>query len=155
MGVTNPQTLQKVVIATYLHDLGMAMLNRKYLEKTVLNQKEYFEMISHTKHGGNILKTEMGINDPVMEGIMYNHHERLDGSGYPRRKKCLKIQERVVAIIDAFDEMTYKKSDVGEKSPGEAIQYMQKHMGAKLDMQVLNQFAYLLKKEGVLEQDSD
>ena len=92
--------------AALLHDIGKIGIPDSILNKpTRLTDVEYAIVKSHTTMGGDILKDRITIG--IAEDVARSHHERYDGSGYPRGLKGEEISEeaRIVAIADAFDAM--------------------------------------------------
>jgi len=146
IGVKNPVIMKKVIFAAYIHDIGKSRFPMSIIDKAVLNEKQRLEMSNHPIHGANILKIDLKIKDEIIEGMILNHHEFLDGSGYPRRKKGLKVVEKAMTIIDSFDNQTYKKSGVGEKTFEQTFNHMTGPMVKKLDQSILRQFTFVIKK---------
>lgn len=89
-----------------------------------LNDEERREIESHVTHSFNFLsKIPWGKSFPRIAEIVYAHHEKLDGSGYPRRLKAKEIpfQARMMTVADIFDALTawdrpYKKAVSVEKA---------------------------------------
>lgn len=92
--------------------------------KGSLSPAERHEIEMHVTHSYNFLtKIPWTANFPDIDKVVYSHHERLDGSGYPRRLKQDEIpfQARMMAVADVFDALTawdrpYKKSVSPEKA---------------------------------------
>lgn len=112
---------EKICIAGYLHDIGKLFIPLNILEKCgTLEPREYAQMKLHS------YKTLVMIN-PIEElgDIVYwaaNHHERLDGSGYPFRLQAtsLDVPSRIMAVADVFTAMTenrpYRQGLAAEKT---------------------------------------
>lgn len=107
--------LQTLGLCGLLHDIGKVRTPDEILKKPGrLTPDEYRIIKEHTVHGRNIL---LGNKDcpPMAVEVAHNHHERLDGSGYPRglREGDIGAFIRIVAIADTYDAMTttrvYKK----------------------------------------------
>lgn len=76
--------LEQIAIGTFLHDIGMMFIDKKILKKTdKLTEEEYKEVQGHTTYGYKLLKGNENIGF-VAAHIAYQHHERQDGTGYPR-----------------------------------------------------------------------
>jgi putative nucleotidyltransferase with HDIG domain len=94
-------------IAALLHDIGKMGISKKILFKPEkLDDVEYQIVQAHSVIGNNILRKTLGL--PKAAVYVRDHHERWDGSGYPRGLKGEKIslQGRIISICDAFDTMT-------------------------------------------------
>ncbi|SDL81080.1 HD-GYP domain-containing protein [Halarsenatibacter silvermanii] len=97
-----------LVQAGIFHDIGKAKIPESILKKPdALTKKEFEFMKQHSVFGFRMVKESQQIEDEVAAGIL-THHERYDGSGYPRQYEGEKIPlfGRVLAIVDAFDAMT-------------------------------------------------
>lgn len=95
-----------VEIAAKLHDVGKLMVPAEILAKPTRLTKPEFELIKgHVEAGYDILK-EIDFGLPVAE-IMRQHHERLDGSGYPigLREQQIRLESRVLAVADVAESM--------------------------------------------------
>jgi HD-GYP domain-containing protein (c-di-GMP phosphodiesterase class II) len=70
------------------------------------------------------------------------HHERLDGSGYPKGLKGsgIPIQARIIAIADAYDAMTSARSYRGALSDEVAVEELKKNAGTQFDSDLVNLF---------------
>jgi HD-GYP domain-containing protein (c-di-GMP phosphodiesterase class II) len=100
--------IEKTVLSGLLFDIGKTRIPKEILEKKGLLTKEEMETVkSHIGYSVSICK-ESGITDKeVLEGIS-THHERYDGSGYPRGLVGTQIPliGRILAVADTFDAMT-------------------------------------------------
>jgi putative two-component system response regulator len=94
-------------VAGYLHDIGKMAVPAEILSKPSALTDTEFEMIkSHVAHGDDILR-KVKMPWPVAE-VAYQHHERLDGSGYPNGLKAdsIRIESKIMAIADVIEAMT-------------------------------------------------
>lgn len=99
--------LNRLSLLATLHDIGKITIAKEILTKpSQLNDEEWKIMKKHPEHGYNIASasSEFAL---VAEEIL-SHHERWDGSGYPRRiaGKAIPYLARIISIIDAYDVMT-------------------------------------------------
>lgn len=95
-----------MVIASRFHDIGKCRIPDEILKKKGrLTPEEYAVMKRHATESGEILSQYYG--EGICEMAM-SHHERLDGSGYPRGLSGdqLSFDARIIAVADAFDAMT-------------------------------------------------
>jgi len=98
--------------AAVLHDIGKVAVPDRILHKRgLLDAQETLIMQEHTTTGSHILA---GSQSPVLQlaqGIALSHHERWDGTGYPRglRDEATPLVGRVVAAADAFDAMLHER----------------------------------------------
>ncbi|MDG1751385.1 MAG: HD-GYP domain-containing protein [Thalassotalea sp.] len=108
-------TVQELTLGALLHDIGTAKVSRAILEKQEkLTKNEMSVVKKHVFWGVELSKRE-GFTSPILIDMLVNHHERLDGSGYPRGIAGDKISKlsRITAVVDVYDAMTgdkpYKK----------------------------------------------
>ena len=96
-----------LMIAGYLHDIGKIVVPIEILSKPKKLSVEEFELVkTHAQASYDLLKNvhfEWNIAQPVFE-----HHERLDGSGYPRNLKAdeISIEGRILAVADVVEAMS-------------------------------------------------
>lgn len=129
--------------ASPLHDIGkIGMPDSILLKPGPLTNEEWRIMKRHTVVGARILG---GSNDPLMHTareISMGHHERWDGSGYPRRKsgQSIPISARVVAVADVFDALTSERPYKRPWSYHQALQYISEQGGKQFDPDVVRAF---------------
>ena len=96
--------------AALLHDIGKIGVPDSILNNPKkLSDAEYSIIKGHANMGGDILKNKMMVEGA--EDVARSHHERFDGSGYPRglEGESISEQARIVSIADAFDAMSSKR----------------------------------------------
>ncbi|MCH1640175.1 HD-GYP domain-containing protein [Paenibacillus timonensis] len=113
-------------LGALLHDIGKTKLPLELLTKPSRLTDEEFEMIKrHPDFGFKMLKDEPGI--PLLSAhCAYQHHEKIDGSGYPRGIRGNEIHEyaRWIAITDAYDAMTTHRSYRKAMLPHQALEVL-------------------------------
>jgi HD-GYP domain-containing protein (c-di-GMP phosphodiesterase class II) len=104
----NHDQLVTLGLGAMLHDIGKTQISMQVLLKPgALTQYEFEEMKRHTDRGYYLLKDEPNI--PLLAAhCAYQHHERINGSGYPRGIKGNEIHEfaKWIGIVDSYDAMT-------------------------------------------------
>ncbi len=115
-GVHDPAHLTKIGEAGLFHDIGKIYVPEEVLNKPgQLGDTEWETLRRHSALGSDHLANYEGI-DPLVVTVTRQHHERMDGSGYPDALKGEDIHlcSRMCAIVDSFDAMTalrpFKKS---------------------------------------------
>ncbi|MCS7464637.1 HD-GYP domain-containing protein [Paenibacillus doosanensis] len=100
--------LATIGLGGLLHDIGKTKINPDIIKKAgPLSAEEKAEVQKHAEFGFKLLKDEPNI--PLLAAhCAFQHHERLDGSGYPRGIKDNEIHEyaKWIAIVDSYDSMT-------------------------------------------------
>ncbi len=103
MGFTQ-DAIKNLVIAGLIHDIGKISIPAEILNKPAqLSEMEFSLVKTHALAGYNIVKTS-GLSDPVSE-VVLQHHERLNGSGYPTGLKGVEIllESRILAVADVVE----------------------------------------------------
>jgi response regulator RpfG family c-di-GMP phosphodiesterase len=105
MGLT-PEQIDTIRMASAVHDIGKLSVPSELLSKpTKLSADEFSLIKEHARQGYEILKDVE--SSPLLAEIVHQHHERMDGSGYPRRLKGEEImpQARILAVADVVESM--------------------------------------------------
>ncbi|PMQ01238.1 MAG: hypothetical protein CBR30_06995 [Dictyoglomus sp. NZ13-RE01] len=134
------ESLQKIMMAGLLHDVGKIGVPEEILNKKGKLTEEEFEIIvkEHPTIGEEIILPL----DPEIARIVRHHHEKWDGTGYPDglSGEDIPLLSRIIAIADVFDALTsdrpYRKAYELEK----AIEIMMEESGKKLDPYITNIF---------------
>lgn len=116
-------TIHQVALGGLLHDIGYVRIHAEILAKPgKLTDEEYLHVKSHVVQGSDILHQTAGIPQLAFD-IMEHHHERFDGSGYPRGLKGEEISQvgRMAAIVDVYDAITTDRVYHRGVNPGEAM----------------------------------
>ena len=124
-----------------LHDLGKIKIDDAILHKPGrLTTEEMEEMKKHVNYGVEFLH-QMKIAPPLIKWVS-EHHERLDGLGYPAQLKAEDItqQGRMLAIVDMYDALTADRCYKAGMSSQKALQILLKDSKNKLDPALLQQF---------------
>lgn len=115
--------IKKVTMAGLLHDIGKISIDEKILNKPgKLDQEEWEFIKKHPEHGFKILSTSLDTME-IAKAILA-HHEKWDGSGYPKGLKGtdIPIMSRIISVADTFDAMTSIRSYKPAISHKEAIE---------------------------------
>ncbi len=103
----SPEEVEKVHLSGIIHDVGKIGIEDKILRKAAaLTEEEYEIMKQHPTKGAHILQGVPLLQE--MAGAGLQHHENMDGSGYPDGLKGdeIPLLGRIVSVADAFDAMT-------------------------------------------------
>ncbi len=117
-----------------LHDIGKIIIPQYILNKIgPLDDKEMAEMKKHCEIGSRILNSTSELRD--FSKIILYHHEKWDGTGYPRGVKGEEIpyQARIISLADAFDAMTSDRTYREKLTPEEALEEIKRCSGTQFD----------------------
>lgn len=120
-------------IARY-HDIGKIAIDQKLLQKDqALDEEEWFDVRRHAEVGYNLLRSVPDLYD-IANGVLY-HHERWDGTGYPRglSGEDIPLGSRIVALCDSYEAMVGPRSYGTPRSHMDAISEIQSCGGTQFD----------------------
>lgn len=149
LGLTDQRFLQRLGTGSLLHDIGKIFIPNEILNTThKLSDEQYKIICTHVDLGMNHLKSVTNPPQEVID-VVYEHHERLDGSGYPRGLKRNEISQlgRLAAIVDTFDAMTSVRPYRGHTfSVDDTLQHLVEGSSEKYDAEMVDAFTTLIKK---------
>lgn len=138
----HPSEISDIKSIGLLHDIGKIIISREILDKLdKLTKEEYDEIKKHAFTGYKMLKTSSEFSK-VAEGVL-QHHERIDGTGYPEGLLGVEIsvKAKIIAIVDAYDAMTqyrpYKKTILSKE---EAKVELLNNIGTQFDEDITKVF---------------
>ncbi len=123
-----------LVRAALLHDIGKLGVSNEVLDKPAkLDPDEWAAMKSHTTLGAMILSRVEAFRG--LAAIARDHHEKLDGSGYPNglRADDIDLETRIVTVSDIFDALTAERPYRAAMPIDQALSIMAKDVGKALD----------------------
>jgi len=133
--------------ASFIHDAGKVMIPDEILKKPKrLTGEEYDIVKKHTIKGVEIVKP-IEVLKPIIPIILY-HHERYDGTGYPKGLKAdqIPLGSRIMSVIDAFMAMVSKQSYRETVSVQEALAEIKKYSGTQFDPMVVDAFLRVMAR---------
>jgi cyclic di-GMP phosphodiesterase len=125
-----------------LQDVGKVKLPSRLIEKpSRLIPIEYQIAQKHVEHSAEMLRATPGLPWRLAD-LATLHHERLDGSGYPRRLKGNEIGMlgSIAGIVDTFDALTARRPYAAPIAPSEALKVLYKARGTLFDTYLVEQF---------------
>jgi diguanylate cyclase len=140
LGISNKE-LDEMSLFAMLHDIGKVGINDAVLQKPgALTDAEWLEMKKHPEIGFRIAQNNVDLA-PISEYIL-SHHERWDGSGYPRGLKAeeIPVPARILAIVDAFDAMTNERIYSKPRSREAAAEEIIRCSGSQFDPRIAQMF---------------
>jgi len=134
--------------AAILHDIGKIGVADSILSKgNSLTLEEWDQIKKHCIIGAEIVKRIDSLTDASK--IIYHHHERYDGKGYPNGLKGEEIPlgSRIIAVVDAYDAMTSRRPYREALSKEEAIAELKRCAGKQFDKKVVEAFLRVLERD--------
>lgn len=138
----NKVEMQVLAEGAILHDIGKTLLNPKILFKTTQLTKEEFSHIqNHPLWGYEALQRNPLLTE-LSRLLALQHHERLDGSGYPYHLKDKEIHKfsKILAIADIYDALTSERCYRKGMSNHRAYETLMAEAGSKIDAELLHIF---------------
>ncbi|MGY0374747.1 HD domain-containing phosphohydrolase [Clostridium sp. JNZ J1-5] len=142
--------IQELKTVGLLHDIGKIAIEESILNKpSKLTGDEWEQVRRHPEIGYRILNT---VNDmtEIAQYVLY-HHERWDGSGYPRglKGKEIPLQSRIITIADSYDAMTSSRSYRDALPEEVAIEELRKNAGIQFDLELTKIFIEKVLKKNL------
>lgn len=158
MGLVDVDILQHIGTGGLLHDIGKIFISENLLNNAEKLTNEQFDMMkTHVDHGIQHLETVMILPDEI-RAVIAEHHERMDGSGYPKGLKQDQISPlgRLAGVVDTFDAMTSVRPYRDHTySVEEALDFLQHESGALYDGEIVHAFSSMIKTNMPLQGDRD
>jgi len=142
------ESLNDLQLLAMLHDIGKVGIDDRILNKAgPLNEEEWEIMKKHPEIGYRIAMSTMEL-ESVAEYILH-HHERWDGSGYPRGLKgeSIPLLSRILAVVDAFDAMTEGRVYRQKKTKEAALEEIKQNAGTQFDPNIAEIFLHIMNNE--------
>ena len=136
------EQMRDLGMAAMLHDIGKTEIPYKILAKNEALTKAESTIFQQHCDFGVVFAKKMGLSDTGLT-IIAQHHEHMDGSGYPRKLTDKKIAplSRLVAIVNAYDNLCNPSiNPANAYPPAEALAYLFTHKRAQFDTDMLSAF---------------
>lgn len=137
---------KRLGLSALMHDVGKTEIPDNILKASrKLTSKEFKVMKRHPKIGEFIIKFKSGIDSGIAQGAL-EHHEKLDGSGYPRGIKHISFVGQLLGIIDCYEALTNEERPYRRaKSPLGTLKLIKQDVEAgKFDRKIFEKFCYSL-----------
>jgi HD-GYP domain-containing protein (c-di-GMP phosphodiesterase class II) len=138
------QEVQRVRIASLLHDIGKVAIPEQIFEKPgPLSPEEWESVVQHPRIGQVIIEEVATLRDAG--AIILHHHERFSGHGYPfgLRGTEIPLGARIVAIADAYDAMVHDRPYRASIGHSAAIAELRRHAQLQFDPELVSLFCDL------------
>ena len=134
-----------------IHDLGMIRLQAKVATPDRLGPEGLKAVETHPEISVAIIRPLEYLSE--VHDLILSHHERWDGSGYPRglAAEAIPLGARILAVVDAFDSMTRPRPYRAPRTREEALTELRNESGRQFDPRVIEALLRVLEREGGLQ----
>lgn len=132
----------QIGLGGFLSDSGMARIDQPIIQKqSKLTEKEMEQIKKHPMYSYRYVEKLPALKEEVKQAIL-QHHERMDGSGYPLGLKKDKINRfaRIIAVSDTYHAMTSERLYKTKQSPFCVVEVLRKEQFSKLDPEIVQHF---------------
>lgn len=136
------ETIERLATGALLHDIGKIQVPDAVLNKPgKLTDAEFVVMRKHVEFSRDILQQTEGIHAVTLD-VAANHHERLDGRGYPQGLADAQISRhaRMIAIVDTYDAITATRVYKDGQTSIKALKILRKDSPSHFDTELVTQF---------------
>lgn len=136
------EKIQHMSLGALMHDLGKMFVSEEVLNKPEnLTPDEFDHMKEHVTFGYELVKDDIALSG-ITKQIVYGHHERLDGTGYPRGlvDPQISLYTRIVSICDMFDALTTNRVYQTKMPVYKAIDVLMAEAIHRIDADLLKTF---------------
>jgi putative nucleotidyltransferase with HDIG domain len=145
----NKMQLDAIRIAAILHDIGKIYIPNEILSKpSSLTETEFSVIKNHPLAGYDILKT-IDFQMPIAK-IVYQHHEKINGSGYPQGLigNEIMLEARIVNVADVVDAMISQRPYRSSQGIEDALEEIKTNAGILYDPEVVDICLYIFNEKG-------
>ena len=143
-----PTRLRELAIGGLVHDVGKLSVPNEILQKPgALTEEEYDVIKRHPELGSDLVR-QLGFSAQVAR-LVLNHHERLDGSGYPRGLGApdLDIETRILAVCDVFDALLSRRVYRPAWTLDKALELLSRESGTAFDPACVEALERVIERE--------
>lgn len=134
--------LEKLAVGCAMCDIGMTQLPPELLDQAEnLTESQLRIIRAHPKMGAELVSKSKNVDIEIL-GIIENHHERMDGSGYPRgiEGASIPLLARIAGLVDTYDAMITRRPYAAARTSHEATQELLDCKGRQFQEALVEQF---------------
>lgn len=138
----NRRELEKLAVGCAMCDIGMTQLPPELLDQAEnLTEGQVRIIRAHPKMGAELVSMSRNVDIEIL-GVIENHHERMDGSGYPRGLKgaSIPLLARIAGLVDTYDAMITRRPYAAARTSHEATQELLDSKGRQFQETLVEQF---------------
>lgn len=144
--------LENLKMAAILHDIGKIGIEESILNKPGrLTEEEFDKIKQHPQNGVKIIQDIVFLKD--VSKIILDHHEKMDGTGYPNSKKQNEInaEAAILGIADVYDALTSDRPYRKAMNMEEALAIIEEGKGKHFNPQLADEFIKMIRENGGVE----
>ncbi|MGC8482381.1 MAG: HD-GYP domain-containing protein [Thermodesulfobium sp.] len=137
----NDLRLRTLMITAYLHDVGLALIDDDgVLSGSYITDTPSYKIKEHPKLGRDLC-TRAGFPSIISQSL-YQHHERIDGKGYPRGllEKDITLYAKIISVVNVYDALTSPLPKRKPYLPNEALEFIMALSNSAFDKDILKVF---------------
>lgn len=144
----SPSDVDVIGYVASIHDLGMVRCEAETAHPGRLDEAQRHAVTAHPEVSVEILRPIEYLG--VVREFILGHHERWDGTGYPRglAGESIPLGSRIIAVVDAWESMTSPRPFRAARTPAEAAEELRREAGRQFDGDVVEAFLGVLEREG-------
>jgi len=154
-GMSLPKdTVDNICMASIIHDIGKLSLPAEILSKPgILSDIEFSLIKTHSQSGYDIIK-DIGLPYPIADMVL-QHHEKIDGSGYPRGLKSgqILLESKIITVADVVEAMASHRPYRPALGIDIALEEIEKYKGILYDSVVVDMCLELFRERGFVFDD--
>src|SRR3984885_6475010 len=142
------QEIDDLIYIARVHDVGKIFISERILDKAgPLTEEEFNQVKVHAQVGGEIVGTQPA--GEMLQKAVQHHHESFDGTGYPAglQGEQIPLWSRILAVADAYVNMTTERSFAPAKSSPQALAELERLSGIRYDGMLVRVLLRQLKTE--------
>jgi HD-GYP domain-containing protein (c-di-GMP phosphodiesterase class II) len=146
----SPARLRELATGGLVHDIGKLSVPNSILKKPGALMPEEFAVVKRHPEIGSRMLGDLGFSEGVRR-LVLDHHERLDGSGYPRglTGPMISLEARILAVCDVYDALISNRVYRAAFSHEEAVEILLSEAGTKLDRRSVETLCRIVAAEPV------
>ncbi|MHC9544279.1 MAG: HD domain-containing phosphohydrolase [Vulcanimicrobiota bacterium] len=132
------QRLQSLYLAAQLHDIGHIELPPSILEKREFDKDDLAVVRNHPVIARDMLSPFSELSE--ISTVIFHHHEKWNGSGYPKGLggDQIPLESQIIGLAEMYDSLVSERPHRKRKSPEEALELMEKESGISFDGELIN-----------------
>ncbi len=136
------EELHKLGFGAIMHDIGKMSVPIEIINKPASLTHEEFDIVKKHPENSEDYLTQNDIDDPEIYESVISHHEKIDGTGYPRglTDKAIHYYGKIISVADVYDALTSNRPYRKALLPSEVAEYMMGNVDTAFDLGIVKAF---------------